>query len=91
MKVRKQKQLFFQDYLLMNWNVYQQIKFSKFDRLLKVGKSHNCKLKAKAIRNSLNLVNKDNFEVEKIAKKITLMLTDRETNWDDQQKMKLKL
>ena len=47
--------------------------------------------KAKAIRNSMNLINSDNFEIEKVVKKITLILTDRETNRDDQQKMKLKL
>ena len=47
--------------------------------------------KAKAIRNGMNLINSDNFEIEKVVKKITLILTDRETNRDDQQKMKLKL
>ena len=39
----------------------------------------------------MNLISSDNSEVEKIVKKIMLMLTDRETNWDDQQKIKLKL
>ena len=39
----------------------------------------------------MNLINSDNFEIEKVVKKITLILTDRETNRDDQQKMKLKL
>ena len=45
--------------------------FSKFDRLWKVGKSRNCKFKVKAVRNSLDLINSDNFGVENIAKKIT--------------------
>ena len=54
---------------------------------MKVGKSRNHKFKTKARRASIN----DNFKVEKIEKKIALMLQDRETNWDDQQKMKLKL
>ena len=39
----------------------------------------------------MNLISSGNSEVEKIVKKIMLMLTDRETNWDDQQKIKLKL
>ena len=54
-------------------------------------KSRNCKFKAKVIRNNLDLINSDNFGIEKIAKKITLILADRETNWDDQQKIKLQL
>ena len=55
-------------------------------------KSHRLsKVKAKAIRNSMNLINSDNFEAEKKLQKITPLLTDRETNWDDQHKMKLKL
>ena len=58
---------------------------------MKVGKSRNHKFKTKARRASINLINSDNFKVEKIEKKIALMLQDRETNWDDQQKMKLKL
>ena len=63
----------------------------KFDRLSKVRKSCNRKFKAKAIRNSMNIINRDNLEVEKIEKKIMLILKYRETNWDGQQKMKLKL
>ena len=38
----------------------------------------------------MNLIDSDNFKVEKIVKKITPMLKGRETNWDDQQKMRLK-
>ena len=72
-------------------NLIAKRDFSRSCQLLKVGKSRNCKFKAKAIRNSLNLISSDNFEVEKIVKKVMLMLTDRDTNWDDQQKMKLKL
>ena len=65
--------------------------FSKFDCLWKIGKSRNSKFKRKVIRNSLDLISGDNFGVEKIAEKVMLMLTDRETNWDDQQKIKLQL
>ena len=39
----------------------------------------------------MNLINSGNFEVEKILQKMAPLLTDREINWDDQQKMKLKL
>ena len=66
----------------MNWKVYSRFTaerdFSKFDQLLKAGKSRNCKFKRKAIRSSINLINSDNFQVEKIVKKVTLMLADRE-------------
>ena len=72
-------------------NLIAERHFSKSDRLWKVGKSRNCKFKAKVIRNNLDLINSDNFGVEKNAKKIMLILTDRETNWNDQRKMKLKL
>ena len=48
--------------------------FLRFDRLAKVGKSRKQKFKAKAIRNSMNLINSDNFGIEKIAKMVTLML-----------------
>ena len=64
--------------------------FSKLDHLLKVGKSRNHQFKTKARRTGMNLIDSDNFKVEKIVKKITPMLKDRETNWDDQQKMRLK-
>ena len=46
----------------------------KFDRLAKVGKSRSQKIKAKATKISINLINSDKFEVEKIAKKVTLVL-----------------
>ena len=39
----------------------------------------------------MNLINSDNFEAEKKCENIALMLADRETNWDDQQKMKVNL
>ena len=65
--------------------------YSKFHLLSKIERSSNPKFKAKAIINSINLIKSDNFEVEKILQKITPLLTDRETNRDDQQKMKLKL
>ena len=42
-------------------NVTAERDFSKFDHLSKVQKSHNCKFKAKAIRNSMRLINSDNF------------------------------
>ena len=58
--------------------------FSKYDRLSKVEKSRNRKFIAKAIRSRMNFINSDNFDTGKIAKEITLLLTDRETNWDDQ-------
>lgn len=57
---------------------------------MKVGKSRNHQFKTKARRTGMNLIDSDNFKVEKIVKKITPMLKDRETNWDDQQKMRLK-
>ena len=50
-------------------NLIVEREFSKFDCLLKVGKSCNRMFKVKDIRNSINLINSDNFEVEKIAKK----------------------
>ena len=65
--------------------------YSKFHLLSRIERSSNPKFKAKAIINSINLIKSDNFEVEKILQKITPLLTDRETNRDDQQKMKLKL
>ena len=72
-------------------NLIAEKDYSKSHRLSKVAKSRNPKVKAKAIRNSMNLINSDNFEAEKKLQKITPLLTDRETNWDDQHKMKLKL
>ena len=39
----------------------------------------------------MNLINSDNFEAEKKCENIALMLADRETNRDDQQKMKVNL
>ena len=72
-------------------NLIAERDYSKFHRLSKVEKSSNTKFKANAIINSMNLINSGNFEVEKILQKMAPLLTDREINWDDQEKMKLKL
>ena len=65
---------------MKNWEIYPtsnliaERDLLKFDRLAKVGKSRNQKIIAKALRISINLINNDKFEVEKIAKKVTLVL-----------------
>ena len=64
--------------------------FPTFDRLSKVGKNCNCLFKAKTIRNTMNLINSDNFKVEKYCEK-DYAYANRETSCYDQQKMKLKL
>ena len=65
---------------MKNWEIYAtsnliaERDLLKFDRLAKVGKSRSQKIKAKATKISINLINSDKFEVEKIAKKVTLVL-----------------
>ena len=60
-------------------NLIVERNFSKFDQIWKVERSCKYKFKAKAIRNCMNLIDSDNFEVGKIAKKIMLTLTENLT------------
>ena len=63
---------------------------SRFDVEAKVAKCRNRKFKATNIRNNIVLhKHKGRVNVDKMSKKISLILGDRETHWNEMQKKKL--
>ena len=71
-------------------NLSAERDLSRFDREAKVAKCRNRKFKATNIRNNIVLYkHKRKVNVDKTSKKISLILGERETNWNEMQKKKL--
>ena len=72
-------------------NLISERDLSWFDRESRVAKCRNRKFKAKNIRNNMVLYKrKKEIKLDKVSKKIALILGDREVKWTDSQKQKLK-
>ena len=72
-------------------NLKSERDLSRFDREARVARCRNRKFKAKNIRNNMVLhKTKNQIKVDRISKKIALILGDRETKWNNQQRQKQK-
>lgn len=72
-------------------NLVTERDLSRFDREAKVAKSRNRRFKAKNIRNNMILYKtKKEIKLDKLSRKITDILSARETKWNEGQQLKLK-
>ena len=73
-------------------NCISERDLSRFDKEAGVSRCRNRKFKAKNIRNNMVLYKSKSkvIKINRISRKISLILADRETVWNDKQQMKLK-
>ena len=72
-------------------NLIAERDLSRFDREANVAKSRNRRFKAKNIRNNMVLYkSKNEIKLDKLSKKLPIILSNRETNWNILQQEKLK-